>query len=103
MTLRRSLLTAGFGLRNHGAMPSNVSNLPPALDQVQPQLSSGHGIEICVLPADAHLAVSQSAAVATALERFGQSSSADVGAFAVAATARHYGDVLPDGTLQLPR
>jgi hypothetical protein len=74
---------------------------PPALKAVQAQLSSGHGIEICVLPADAHLAVSQSAAVAIALERFGQSSSADVGAFAVAATATNYGDVQADGTLKL--
>ena len=82
-------------------MSSDVSKPPLTLDAAKAKLSSGHGIDIRVLPTGTDLDVRQSAAVTTALERSGQSPAADVSAFAVAATARNYGDPLPDGTLQL--
>ena len=82
-------------------MTSDVSKPPLTLEKARAQLSSGHGIEIRVLPTGTKLGVRQSAAVTTALEHFGLSPSADVSAFAVAATATNYGDVQPDGTLKL--
>jgi hypothetical protein len=86
---------------DHGATSSDASKPPLTLDAVKAQLSSVHGIDVRVLPTGTDLAVSQSAAVTTALDRFGQSPASDASAFAVVATARHYGDVLLDGNLQL--
>jgi hypothetical protein len=81
---------------------SSDGSKPLTLDSVEAALSSAHGIDVRALPTGTDLVVSQSAAVTTAMEFAGtQSPAADVSAFAVTATARNYGKVLPDGTLEL--
>ena len=83
------------------AMTQESSTPPLTLEAVQSHLLAAHGIEIRDLTGS-HLRVSQSAAVATALNHFGHDLVAeDVSAFAVTATATNYGDVQPDGTLRL--
>ena len=83
-------------------MTQDGSNSPLTLEAVQSHLLAGHGIEIRDLASGSQLGVSQSAAVATALDHFGHDLLAeDVSAFAVRATATNYGDVQPDGSLRL--
>ena len=84
------------------AMTQESSTPPLTLEAVQSHLLAAHGIEIRDLTGS-HLRVSQSAAVATALNDFGHDLVAeDVSAFAVTATATNYGeDLQPDGTLRL--
>src|SRR5690348_3121778 len=83
-------------------MTQDGSNPPLTLEAMQSHLLAAHGIEIRGLASGTQLDVSQSAAVATALDHFGHDLLAeDVSAFAVTATATNYGDVQPDGTLRL--